>query len=43
MWIITHNSQHITLLNVNMIKGECRIKQKQNKQKDEGRLMSKVT
>ena len=26
--IITHNSQHKTLLNVTMIKGKCKIKQK---------------
>ena len=27
IWIITHNSQRITLLNVSMIKGKCKIKQ----------------
>ena len=31
MWIITHNSQHETLLHVTMIKGKCKIKQKQSK------------
>ena len=28
IWIITHNSQHKTLLNVTMIKGKCKMKQK---------------
>ena len=41
IWIITHNSQHITLLSVSMIKVKCKIKQKQSKQKDESRLISK--
>ena len=40
MWIITHNSQHETLLHVTMIKGKCKIKQKQSKQKDESRRIS---
>ena len=31
IWIITHNSQHITLLSVSMIKVKCKIKQKQSK------------
>ena len=28
IWIITHNSQHITLLNISMMEGKCKIKQK---------------
>ena len=28
IWIITHNSQRITLLSVSMIKAKCKIKQK---------------
>ena len=43
IWIITHNSQHRMLLNVTMIKGKCKIKQKRSKQKDESRLISKKT
>ena len=31
IWIITHDSQHITLLSVSMIKGKCKIKQKRSK------------
>ena len=31
IWIITHNSQCKTLLNVTIIKGKCKIKQKQSK------------
>ena len=32
IWIITHNSQqHKTLLNVTMIQGKCKIKQKRSK------------
>ena len=27
-WIITHNSQRITILSVSMVKGKCKIKQK---------------
>ena len=31
MWIITHNSQLVSLLCVSMIKGKCKIKQKRSK------------
>ena len=31
IWIITHNSQRKTLVNVSMIKRKCKIKQKQSK------------
>ena len=31
IWIITHNSQHKTLLNASMINGKFKIKQKQIK------------
>ena len=43
IWIITHNYQNKTLLNVSMINGKCKIKQKRIKQKDESRLISKET
>ena len=41
IWIITHNSQHKTLLNASMINGKFKIKQKQIKQKDKSRLISR--
>ena len=31
IWFITHNSQRIVPLNVSMIKGKCKIKQKRSK------------
>ena len=43
IWNITHNSQHKTLLNVSMINGKCKIKQKWMKKKDKSRLISKET
>ena len=43
IWIITHNSQCITLLNVSMIKGKCKINKKPSKLKDKTRLIPKET
>ena len=43
IWIITHNSQRITLLNVSMIKGKCKINKKPSKLKDKSRLIPKET
>ena len=43
IWIITHNSQRITLLNASMIKGKYKAKEKRSKWKDESRLISKET